>query len=48
VQPSPTYIGGGGGYDGSRRVGGGSSLATAGLGLASGAILGGKILKDIW
>ena len=44
VQPSPTYGGGGGGYGGYRGGGGGgSSLAGVGLGLAGGALLGGKI-----
>lgn len=43
VQPSPTY-GGGGGYGG-YRGGGGSSLAGVGMGLAGGALLGGKISR---
>ena len=51
VQPSPTYGGGGGGggyggggYGGGyNRGGGGSSLAGVGMGLAGGALLGGKI-----
>jgi hypothetical protein len=45
VQPSPTYGGGGGGYGG-YGGGGGSSLAGVGLGLAGGALLGGKIFKN--
>jgi len=44
VQPAPTY-GGGGGYGGYGGGGGGSSLAGVGLGLAGGALLGGKIFK---
>jgi len=51
VQPSPAYVGGGGrgygGYGGYNRGIGGSSLASAGLGFAGGALLGGKILRDI-
>lgn len=46
VQPSPVYGGGGGGggYGGGyNRGGGGSSMAGVGLGLAGGALLGGKI-----
>ncbi len=45
VQPAPVY-GGGGGYGGDRRSGLGGTLATAGLGFAGGAVLGGKILQD--
>lgn len=44
VQPSPTYVGGGGGYGG-YGGGGGSSLAGVGLGLAGGALLGGKLSR---
>jgi hypothetical protein len=47
VQPSPTYGGAGGGYGGYNRSGVGSSLASAGLGFAGGAVLGGKILEGI-
>ncbi len=48
VQPSPAYVGGGGGgYGGYNRGIGGSTLASAGLGFAGGALLGGKILRDI-
>jgi len=49
VQPSPVYGGGvGGGYGGYGGYGGGggSSLAGVGLGLAGGALLGGKIFKN--
>jgi hypothetical protein len=49
VQPSPTYGGGGGGYGGYGGYGGGSgigsSLGGVGLGLAGGALLGGKIFS---
>ena len=46
VQPSPTY-GGGGGYGGYHGGGGGgSSLAGVGLGLAGGALLGGKTPRE--
>jgi hypothetical protein len=50
VQPSPTYGGGGGGGyggyggGGGYRGGGGSSMAGVGLGLAGGALLGGKLV----
>jgi hypothetical protein len=50
VQPSPTYGGGGGGYGGYGGYGGGggSSLAGVGLGLAGGALLGGKIFRNFF
>ena len=46
VQPSSSYSTGGG-YGG-YRGGGGSSLAGVGLGLAGGALLGGKIDKNVF
>lgn len=45
VQPSPSY--GGGGYGGYNHGSSGNTLAGVGLGLAGGALLGGKLNIDV-